>query len=306
MLSAVTAASEKSALVIVTSDHGESFGEHKEQSHGFLVQEATIKIPLIIGTTGGPPMPARIDELVSQVDLMPTVLSLLGLPEPAGLDGFDLTEPPATPRFVLAEAHYGEAIYGWARLAAIYHGNFKYVDGPNPEFYDLARDPAEHHNLFAERREQALSLHQRLVEERGQQADTLPGSSLELDEESIERLEALGYVAPSSGLGGTARAGPGPDPTQMVATLTEMMLLSTGLEQERAAPAWMRPILAASDKALPRDENELLEAYEEFAEAKPDFAPVYKELELLYKRSGRTADAQTARRRFESLVRPEP
>ena len=149
-------------------------------------------------------------------------------------------------------------------------------------------------------------MHQRLVEERGQQADTLPGSSLELDEESIERLEALGYVAPSSGLGGTARAGPGPDPTQMVATLTEMMLLSTGLEQERAAPAWMRPILAASDKALPRDENELLEAYEEFAEAKPDFAPVYKELELLYKRSGRTADAQTARRRFESLVRPEP
>jgi len=306
LLGAVSAASEKAALVVVTSDHGESFGEHEEQSHGFLVQEATIKIPLIIGTTGEPPMPARIDELVSQVDLMPTVLSLLGLPEPAGLDGVDLTEPPENPRFVVAEAHYGEAIYGWARLAAIYHENFKYVDGPNPEFYDLALDPAERHNLFAQHREQALSLRQQLIEERGQQADALPGSSLELDEESIERLEALGYVAPSPGLRGTARASPGPDPTLMVATLTEMMLLSTGLEHDRATPVWMRPILVASGKALPRDENELMEAYEKFAEAKPDFAPVYKELESLYKRSSRTADAQAARQRFESLVRPEP
>jgi len=304
LLDGVTASSDQDALVIVTSDHGESFGEHGEQSHGFLVHEAALKIPLIVTTTGGLPAPARIDELVSQVDLMPTVLSLLGLPVPGGLDGVDLTEPRESPRVVVAEAHYGEAIYGWARLAAIYQGNFKYVDGPSPEFYDLANDPAEQHNLFSERGEEADSLRQHLMEVRGQAADTLRSSPLELDKESIERLESLGYVAPGPRARGGGRAGP--DPTRMVATLTEMLLLATGLEHGHQAPAWTRPILIAVGKALPRDERELLVAYEEFAAAEPDFAPVHRELESLYKRSGRMGEAAASRRRFEHLVRPGP
>ena len=74
LLEGVAASSDEDALVVVTSDHGESFGEHGEQSHGFLVNEATLRIPLIVTTTRGLSTPVRIDELVSQVDLMPTVL----------------------------------------------------------------------------------------------------------------------------------------------------------------------------------------------------------------------------------------
>ncbi len=304
LLHGVTASSDQDALVVVTSDHGESFGEHEEQSHGFLVQEATLKIPLIITTTGGLAVPVRIDNLASQVDLMPTVLSLLGLPVPDGIDGVDLTEARKSPRAVVAETHYGETVYGWARLAAIYKGNFKYVDGPNPEFYDLAKDPAEQHNLFAQRGEEAHSLRRQLIEIRGQDADTLRASPMELDRKSIERLESLGYVAPAPWARTGSRAGP--DPTRMVATLTEMLLLATGLEHGHEAPAWTRPILIALGKDLPRDEHELLAAYEEFAMAEPDFAPVYSQLEWLYKRSGRMGDAAASRQRFEQLVRPGP
>ena len=304
LLEGVAASSDEDALVVVTSDHGESFGEHGEQSHGFLVNEATLRIPLIVTTTRGLSTPVRIDELVSQVDLMPTVLSLFGLPAPAGLDGEDLTEHAEPARVVVAEAHYGEAIYGWARLAAIYQGDFKYVDGPSPKFYDLASDPAEQINLVSERGERAASLRQRLMEVRGDAADSLPVSSVELDRESIERLESLGYVAPSTVTRSSGREGP--DPARMVATLTGMLLLATGLEQEHEAPAWTRPILIAFGKALPRDELELLAAYEEFAAAEPDFAPVYKELESLYRRSDRMSDAETAQRRFEQLVRSGP
>jgi len=85
-----------------------------------------------------------------------------------------------------------------------------------------------------------------------------------------------------------------------------MLLLATGLERGHQAPAWTRPILIAVGKALPRDERELLVAYEEFAAAEPDFAPVHRELESLYRRSGRMEDAAASRRRFEHLVRPGP
>ena len=304
LLDGVTTYSDRDALVVVTSDHGEGFGEHEEQSHGFLVQEATLKIPLIITTTGGLAAPARIDNLASQVDLMPTVLSLLGLPVPDGIDGVDLTEPRESPRVVLAETHYGETIYGWARLAAIYRGNFKYVDGPNPEFYDLAKDPAEQHNLFSQRRAEADSLSRQLIEVRGEDADTLSVSPMKLDQESIERLESLGYVAPAPWARRGNRAGP--DPARMVGTLTEMLLLATGLEHAHEAAAWTRPILIALGEALPRDEHELLAAYEEFAMAEPDFAPVYSQLEWLYKRLGRMEDAAASRQRFEHLVQPGP
>jgi hypothetical protein len=64
--------------------------------------------------------------------------------------------------------------------------------------------------------------------------------------------------------------------------------------------------LIALGEALPRDEHELLAAYEEFAMAEPDFAPVYSQLEWLYKRSGRMEDAAASRQRFEQLVRPGP
>jgi len=304
LLHGVTASSDQDALVVVTSDHGESFGEHEEQGHGFLVHEATLKIPLIITTTGGLAAPARIDRLASQVDLMPTVLSLLGLPVPDGIDGVDLTEAPESPRVVVAETHYGEAIYGWARLAAIYHRNFKYVDGPNPELYDLGKDPLEQHNVFFQRGEEADSLSRQLMEVRGQAADTLRSSPMELDRESIERLASLGYVAPAhwASRGGQA----GPDPARMVAKLTEMLLLATGLDRDHEAPDWTRPISIVLGEALPRDERELVAAYVDFATAEPDFAPVHRHLELLYKRSGRMGDAAESRRRFENLLRPGP
>jgi hypothetical protein len=235
---------------------------------------------------------------------MPTVLSLLGLPEPDGIDGVDLTEARKSPRAVVAETHYGETVYGWARLAAIYKGNFKYVDGPNPEFYDLAKDPAEQHNLFAQRGEEAHSLRRQLIEIRGQDADTLRASPMELDRESIERHASLGYVAPAPW---ASRGGPaGPDPTRMVAKLTEMLLLATGLDRDHEAPDWTRPISIALGEALPRDERELVAAYVDFATAEPDFAPVHRHLELLYKRSGRMGDAAESRRRFENLLRPGP
>jgi len=296
----VSAASEEDALVIVTADHGEGFGEHGEQSHGLLVQEATLRIPLMIGSTGGIATPSQINELVSHVDLMPTVLSLLDLPQPKGLDGIDLTRAAKPGRIVLAESHYGQASYGWARLAAIYQSSLKYVDGPNPELYDLATDPKERHNLFLESTEEAERLRELLLEARGPAADTLVSSSRELDRESVEKLEALGYVVPRHDTAQNSREAL--DPKLMVPKLTEMLMLLTGLEHRHEVPDWALPVLIALGRALPRDEPELLLALEEFASAEPNFAPVHQQLAEFYRRSGRLESAAASRLRFEQLV----
>ncbi|HKY32869.1 MAG TPA: sulfatase [Candidatus Polarisedimenticolia bacterium] len=86
------------ALVVFTADHGEAMGEHGTFfEHHFGVWEETKRVPLVVrlpraGPAGAPAPPRRVAEPASPMDLTPTVLSLLGVPPPAGhvFDGVDL------------------------------------------------------------------------------------------------------------------------------------------------------------------------------------------------------------------------
>jgi len=79
-----------SSIIIIVSDHGESLGEHGESTHGYFVYHSTTKVPLIIKLPGRREA-KRVDEIVSLVDIVPTVLSRLGLPLPEKLQGEDLS-----------------------------------------------------------------------------------------------------------------------------------------------------------------------------------------------------------------------
>src|SRR5262245_37073788 len=75
-------------LVVVVGDHGESLGEHEEQSHGFFIYDADVHIPLILA---GPGVPERVvNDQVRIVDVMPTVLDLLGVEAPGAVQGKSL------------------------------------------------------------------------------------------------------------------------------------------------------------------------------------------------------------------------
>jgi arylsulfatase A-like enzyme len=90
-----------STLVVLVGDHGESLGEHGELQHGFFVYDAAVHIPLIIA---GPGVPTRtITDQVRIVDVMPTVLDLLGVPAPAETQGQSLLALPLR----LERAHRG-------------------------------------------------------------------------------------------------------------------------------------------------------------------------------------------------------
>jgi HEAT repeat protein len=96
------------AVVIVTADHGEEFGEHGGRYHGTTVYEEQVRVPLVVvgpGVRAG----TRVGAVAQTIDLLPTALSALGLPRPARVRGRDLgpllvgRAPPADPGFAFAE-----------------------------------------------------------------------------------------------------------------------------------------------------------------------------------------------------------
>ncbi|GIW39738.1 MAG: hypothetical protein KatS3mg076_0315 [Candidatus Binatia bacterium] len=77
-------------LVVVHADHGESLLEHGVLGHGTTLYEPELRIPLVFATPGGDIEARRLSSLARNVDILPTVLELLGLPIPAGIDGRSL------------------------------------------------------------------------------------------------------------------------------------------------------------------------------------------------------------------------
>lgn len=181
-------AADPDTLIILTSDHGESLGEHGELTHGLFAYEATLKIPLIVARQG---IAHRVEPAyVRHVDIVPTILDAAALPAAKELPGQSLLGA------VTAHDSYFESLSaslnrGWAPLTGIIHGSVKYIDLPIAELYDLPRDPHETANVVEERRrdvETARDLLQRMQAE-------LAASQRTISPEEVARFRSLGYVA---------------------------------------------------------------------------------------------------------------
>lgn len=203
-------------LFVVTADHGESLGEHEEDFHGFFAYEATTRVPLIIAC------PALLEEgrviekpLAGLVDLVPSLLHLLGIESAAPVDGrnlFDARREENRP--VYAEAMLPLLNHGWASLHALRDLDRKYIRAPEPEFYDLRSDPTETKNLIGEIDEAGRKLRTRLDEMMSAWGDVeaVAEAEAELDPELASRLAALGYGRVVRGGGAKGRQ----DPKRMV------------------------------------------------------------------------------------------
>ena len=118
------------SVVVVVGDHGESLGEHGEGTHGFFVYEATTRVPLIIRTAVEQVHTKRVGTVVRTVDVMPTVLELLGLETAAGIDGRSLVplmrgEAQDLGLRAYSEAFYPRLHFGWSELLALHAGSLK-------------------------------------------------------------------------------------------------------------------------------------------------------------------------------------
>jgi arylsulfatase A-like enzyme/Flp pilus assembly protein TadD len=187
-------------VVAVIGDHGESLGEHGEDAHGFFIYEAATRVPFILRTPFEQTRGRRVADPVRVVDLMPTVLDLLGIAPPDGAAGVSLAPLLTGERQELGLEGYAEAMYplhhyGWSDLRALRSGRFKVIDAPRPELYDLQEDPNETRNVFDARRALGDRMVGRLRElEAGFSKVTAEQPSTDVDPEVRARLAALGYV----------------------------------------------------------------------------------------------------------------
>jgi arylsulfatase A-like enzyme len=211
VVSALPAQSAARTVVVVTADHGESLDEHGEPEHGMFVYDSTLHVPLVIVAPGGTPG-AAVSGQVRHVDLVPTILDLVGASVPGDLPGQSLVpwlqggrrsdSPPS-----YAESWFGRLHFGWSELRSIRTGDWKYVAAPTRELYDLASDPGETRNLADERR----ALADRLAAELDTLAPAGRGRAAPaIDSATAERLRSLGYLGAGGGSWPGARTGADP------------------------------------------------------------------------------------------------
>jgi choline-sulfatase len=207
-------------VVAVVGDHGEELGEHGELTHGLLVYEPSLHVPLILRAPGVLPAGWVVEAPVSLVDLAPTLAALLGHPLPATpgrtLDGRDLSGNLRERREPAAEDLYAESLYGtsfgWSPVFALRRGEMKYIAAPRPELYDLRHDPAESTNLEARLTGESHELATRLAALAGSSGEA--AAPAEMDAEARSRLLSLGYLAGASL--GTRTGDRGKDPKDAV------------------------------------------------------------------------------------------
>lgn len=161
----------ENALIVVTADHGELLGEHDIVGHGGrMMYEGLLHVPLIVKLPGATRARGTVKTLVQTVDVVPTVLTALGMDVPAGVQGHPLQKDLPAVRAIVAEehvnpefvAHYG-AVYDRA-LRVLYDGSYKLIASSRGErwLFDLARDPAEDHDLAAREPERVTTMAARL------------------------------------------------------------------------------------------------------------------------------------------------
>jgi choline-sulfatase len=221
-------------LMVVAGDHGESLGEHGEDSHGMFIYQEALRVPLIMRGPGV--VPRRVSAPVRLVDVMPTILDMFGVGTPP-MDGLSLTRLLAgadegSSREVYAESLYPQR-FGWASLRSLRADRYKVIDAPRPELFDLESDPYEQRNLFESKPSVAAGMLTRLRSfdsERGRSVDAAP----DVDRAFAERLASLGYVSGTSGRVSSVSDGQ-TDPKDMIAAFNHLTRLQA--EKGIVAPA---------------------------------------------------------------------
>ena len=266
LLAPLVRADDGGTIVVITSDHGESLGEHGEATHGLFAYEATLKIPLVFWAPGLVPA-TRDAELARHVDIVPTLLDLLALDAPAGLPGRAIFAPSADPRGVESyfEALGAHLNRGWAPLYGTIVAGRKAIDLPLRELYDLESDPGERVNL-ADRRPDELDRLLRRIPAGAQSAIDREA----LDDEELARLRSLGYVASNVG-GSPGAADVELDPKRLIHIDRKLQNALTLYNRGR----WERAVA------------ELLEILEE----QPGMAVAYGHLSFIYGDLGRVREA---------------
>jgi arylsulfatase A-like enzyme len=140
----------ENTVFVIVGDHGEAFGEHGLYTHDDVLYEEGLRVPLLIHAPGLPERVGRVAAAVSQLDLAPTLLDLLGFDfAAADYAGHSITAVPNTRPLFAACYRSGQCLAGIRG-----DEKFIYFHGSRPaQLFDLADDPGERIDLAPERPE---------------------------------------------------------------------------------------------------------------------------------------------------------
>jgi arylsulfatase A-like enzyme/Flp pilus assembly protein TadD len=178
------------ALIFLLSDHGEGLGDHGEDEHGLLLYRETIQVPLLVKLPHGLRAKERVSRNVGLVDVLPTILEVLRLPDDSAAPGLSLLAPavPAD-RPIFAETVYPAVHFGLSDLAAVVMGDFHLIEGRRSELFDLAADPSELRDVAPLHRRELAEMRRFLG---GIDREIAPPQPV--DEETQRALGSLGYL----------------------------------------------------------------------------------------------------------------
>lgn len=260
-------------LVVLTSDHGEAFGEHGETRHGYFAYNTTLWVPLL---AAGPGLPGgrRVKQNVSHIDVFPSICEWMGFEPPRGLQGRSL-KPLIAGKKWDDRPLYFESLepylhYGWAPLRGFLEGENKFLDGPIPEYYHLGRD-------FSESRNQAASIPledfrrrlNRLMERLS--APRSRPDRISLDRGAREKLRSLGYLSAPLAKGGGGEFRPEDDLKSLLPVQQMLSDAARRFEDGETEPS--------------------LRIFREVIQSRPDFAKAYVLMARALAAAGRPEDA---------------
>jgi arylsulfatase A-like enzyme len=198
-------------MVIITADHGENVGDHQMMAHKYCLYDTLLHVPLIIHYPAGTVVPGRVQHQVQTLDLLPTILTMLGQVSSdiySSLQGYDLLSSTkheftvaeqAQPDLSTFQKRFPDADVSRfdraLKMIRTQHHKYIWASDGRHELYDLRTDVNEEQNIVAERPELAEDLDRRLAEWRGSFEVAKPSAEAPEFEETVRaRLRALGYL----------------------------------------------------------------------------------------------------------------
>jgi len=188
-------------LIVFTSDHGESLGEHKESAHGFFIYDSDVRVPLIVRFPGAKLAGRTIQNQVRSIDIMPTVLNATGGNIPESVQGESflsllMGEEDETERLAYSETYWPRYHYGWSELKLLRKGQYKFIDAPRPELYDVYKNPSETENLINAKASLGIEMKRELdalIADYSREGID-EAEPQKIDNDSLVKLQALGYL----------------------------------------------------------------------------------------------------------------
>ncbi len=198
-------------MVIVTADHGENLGDHQMMAHKYCLYDTLVHVPLVIHYPKGTTTPGRASHQVQTLDLVPTILNMLGETDrqtAGSMQGLDLLSA-ARREYTIAEQSRPDLSKFFHRfpgvdvsrfdraLTMVRTERYKYIwaSDEKHELYDLAADPGEARNVVDVLPRVTRDLDRRRQDWRTSFRKAEPtGDAPEFDAEVVERLQALGYL----------------------------------------------------------------------------------------------------------------